>query len=304
MQFLVYRYAGLTTQMDPVDMLSQSGHTAVSHDWDGDPETVAAPLREDIGAGIGAVWLPALWDDLRLVKCVENIQALDVPRLIVASGPSGGEEALAAAFNAGLTQWLTEPVTDEKLQLMMRRLEKTHTAIRRAQGVNAPTQSSAPNIESFRRDNHIGRALADWGSSRGPLIERTARVLYVCASPAQHQHVVRTISAIGIDVQVKNTLETGLDALREGQFNVLLCDHILDGGDALELIRRTRHAVKQRMPYTVVLSSSPEKMGALSDPAAGIDEILYKPSLSGKMEAILPAIVAGIYQTTDQETAK
>ncbi len=302
-----FEYPDAEWRENPFQAVEKAGHAVIRHAWDGDPETLVLLARTQAPEG-GVAWFPALWEDLRLVKCVENIHALDEPWVVAASGPSGGEEALAAAFNAGLCQWISNPISADKLNLGLRRLEKRHGCLvqlrENARTLSKTGLESAGRAaeETRRRDACIGRALADLAARRGPLADQTARVLYVSASEAQQDHMVRIMAGLGMDVRVENSVASGLAALETGPFNVLLCDYVLEGGDAVELIQRTRKALDNQMPYTIILSSSPDKRERLSDPSVGADDIIYKPNLLGGMEGLLTALAAGIYQTREADS--
>jgi CheY-like chemotaxis protein len=269
-------------------------------EWPDDPEIIADSIPSTPEGGI--IWLPAVWDDLKTVKCIENLLTLRAPWQIAVAGDCAETNHLAAAFNAGLTQFLPLPANREALSVVMRRLEKQWSRqvnliknMRTASAGNPGITPESPT-EIRQREKYLGQALFDLATQTGPLIEAHPRLLYVCTSSAQQAPIREMLTRTGLQVKIESSIAAGVAAMREHQYAVVLSDYILDGGTAIELIRRMRQAINEKMPYIIVLSSSPEKTRELNDPASGIDQVIRKPDPQTGIEVILPSVIAGIYQ--------
>ena len=252
----------------------------------------------------GLVFLPAIWDDLFSVKIVEEIQNLGTPMETVIVGASVATSNLVTAFNNGLTSFLETPVVKEYLSLSVSRasakLNKKldiHDMARRLELYEAGSTVKSFNPTTQRRDHLLGQAYLHLLQHQGPLANGDVHILLVSTSPSQQKQLAVLLRKLGAQVTEAASMKDGCDQLEKQPYPVIISDNVLPDGDAATFARNTRTIVKENVPYFIVWSSSPEKATEMLNPETKINDIILKPGPDMGLESILPAIIAGVYQS-------
>lgn len=253
---------------------------------------------------MGVIFLPPAWEDLFSVKVIDEIQSLKTPFETVIVGAAPSVSNLVVAFNNGLTAYLETPVENSKLNRVISRvtsrLKKKLNQMQATLRLTEYESGSTPHYftpKLLERDWYLARALLDFMNNDGPIKSGSVRILLVTASAAQEKRLENLLTKVGIFSDSAGSMEEAVKNVSSSDYAMIISDSVLPDGDAVMLVNRLRKSLKSHMPRFVVWSSSPDKTFALLRPENHIDDVLTKPGPGTGMESILPAIIAGIYQT-------
>ncbi len=250
----------------------------------------------------GAIFLPAVWKDLFCVKVIQEISLLPTPfeTIIVDMAPEVSN--LIVAFNEGLSAYLEAPVTEEKLHLIISRIQSRfedkisqRSTAQRVSALSSQSISINTSQSMITRNQYLGRAFIDFVNQSGPLFESEVEVLLVSSSSVQQKQLEVTLKTIGITTTKTGSIEETIQIAEKKEFPVVISDGLLPDGDAITLANHLRKICKS-MPHIIVWSSSPDKAANLLNPENHIDELLLKPGPEIGTESILPSIISVLYR--------
>lgn len=114
-------------------------------------------------------------------------------------------------------------------------------------------------------------------------------VLLVEDDPEMAKEIVLELNRLRYDVQVADTTESGLEALRNRPAALMIMDRLLHGEDSLQMIETLRDQ-GVRVPILLIssLSSVDERIHGLK---AGGDDYLIKPFELGELAARVEALL-------------
>ena len=208
---------------------------------------------------------------------------------------------LIVAFNEGLSAYLEAPVTEERLHLIISRIQSRfedkisqRSTAQRVSALSSQSISSNTSRSMITRNQYLGRAFIDFVNQSGPLFESEVEVLLVSSSSVQQKQLEVTLKTIGITTTKTGSIEETIK-IAEKKFSVVISDGFLPDGDAITLANHLRKICKS-MPHLIVWSSSPDKAASFLDPENHIDELLLKPGPEIGSESILPSIISVLYR--------
>ncbi|MFQ5432296.1 MAG: response regulator [Nitrospinota bacterium] len=252
----------------------------------------------------GIVFIPPVWEDLFCVKLIDEIQTLKVPYEVIIVGGKPSIPNLIVAFNNGLSSYIETPIDDDKLGHAVSRaaskLRKKAEEQRIKVRLSEFESGFAPNYHSplqAERDQILARAFLDFMHQRGPIHNGEVHILVVSSSEAQEHKLENFLNNLGIKIQTASDIASAVQLATSNNYTLIISDGVLPDGDATELINKLRKTLKEQIPRFLVWSSSPDRVPALLNPDNHIDDVLIKPGPGAGIEAVLPSIVNGIYQT-------
>lgn len=253
----------------------------------------------------GTIFIPAIWEDLFCVKVVNEIQMMSIPFETVIVGTAPESKHLIVAFNDGLGAYLQTPIDEVKCKTVVRRMKERlrnqfHQITiekRLEEYEGGGTASHLFSSQVVERDHYLAHAFMDILKQKGPLAEEIVNVLVVTTSTVQQKRLEQFLKQIGITVKNAGNLVQGLKLAQAEEFSVIITDNVLPDGDAVSFVNQLRKLLTNAMPRFIVWTSSPEKSGELLKPENHIDDVILKPGPGAGIEAILPTLIAGIYQS-------
>lgn len=279
-------------------------------------ERVALPANhEDLIQVFGAkpgglVVLPSWWEDLTVIKCVEELTNLGAPFTTLIAGVLPPVAVLALAFNEGLTAVLEVPdgaAPDvQRMRKVLARARVRHT--QKAKASRTERQAAGPGREPAERgrrfelrvrDHYLGQAFLECAKRGGPLFDSTVKVLLVSSSESQQRQMEKVLSSVGVAIDEARSMKDALAAAETHEYVVIVLDNVLPDGDAINFAAELRKRPLDRMPRLVVWSASPERIPELLRPDTGIDDAILKPDPNAGMESVLPTIIAAVYQARE-----
>jgi len=252
----------------------------------------------------GIIFMPPVWEDLFCVKMIDEIQTLKVPFEVILVGEPPSVPNLIVAFNNGLGSYLETPIDDDKLgHAVSRTTSKLRTKAEiskiklRLAGLESGSTANFYSPLQIERDQILARAFLDFMHQRGPIHNGEVEILVVSSSAAQEHKLENFLNNVGMKIQTAADIVKAVQLTVKNNFTLIISDGVLPDGDAIELVNQLRKTLKERMPRFLVWSSSPDRVPTLLNPDNHIDDVLIKPGPGAGIEAILPSIVNGIYQT-------
>jgi CheY-like chemotaxis protein len=266
--------------------------------WPEDYNSLGPALRERAG---GVVLMPAVWEDLLLVKVLDQFPGEGPTYVPVAVGEAPASTHLASAFNAGLTGFVETPAEPAKIKQVLKRAAERWRSMedRRVQPASAEERLPAARPLPHVQNQLLGRALVDLRKGRGPFAEGAATALLVTSSAPQSDPLRHALTDLGVNVSAAGGVTEAIQAVAEHDPSIVISDSVLPDGDAIGLARRMHDELTTRMPYLIVWSSSPEKTAELLAPRTYINDVILKPPPEAGIHSTLPSIVAGVYRALD-----
>jgi DNA-binding NtrC family response regulator len=248
----------------------------------------------------GIVVMPAIWEDLLVVKLVQQIMLLDKPYKTIAVGTCNDIASLATAFNEGLSAFITIPaetgvivnsikrvVSQQNLRVNELRLMKKNSSVN---SYSAHEVFSEKKNYSFR-EKLVGKLLIQLAEGLNPFKANATSLMNITTSVARQNQFSRLFDTMGFQTTPAATIREALELAGKKEFSVVVSDAVLTDGKISELTSGLKN-VCRRMPYIIVLSSSPEKADELLTPENCIDEVVMKPVPDSGIESVLPTVSA------------
>jgi len=288
---------GLPRLLDEFEMRVEELNIADRHD-------AVIPLLKEREPGLA--FLPPLWEDLFCVKVINDIMTIPTPfeTLIVGNQPIVPN--LVAAYNAGLSAFIETPIHNDLFrQTVHRARTRLARKIADMQNLKRLTEYEAGNSSCVfspqlaERDQYLAHAFMDLINRSGPLLAGNIRILLVSSSTAQQQRFGAFLKTIGITAVPAHAMSDAITLLKnEDHFPIVISDYLLPDGDAITLVNEMRKFLTSAMPRFLVVTASPDKAAELLKPDTHIDDVIIKPGPGARIESILPAIIASIYQAS------
>lgn len=245
----------------------------------------------------GAVFLPAIWEDLYGIKIIQEIKTLPVLFEAAMCGTSPEPSLLVAAFNEGLGAFLPIPAnTSLVTRTVKRMINRLTERVAAAKHLAALESATADAVHpGFLRDQILARALLDAREQRGPMVAGEARALLALTSPAQTKRLESFLSNSGFSTDHVGTVAEAIKSVQKQKYAAVVADGVLPDGTAIDLSAAMRKALKSDIPRLIVWTSSPSRTREFLKTESHIDDVVLKPSEDAGMESILLSMVIGLY---------
>jgi len=251
----------------------------------------------------GVVFIPDIWQDLICVKMIQEIRHLSSPYETVIVGAMPEHAQLIAAFNAYLSAYLDTPVTNERLNQVLARVNNQfkykvaqYAIRRRLVEFESQTLHESLSQAALIKNQYLGKAFRDIINQDGPLSEKKIEILSISTSEVQQKRLVTLLNSVGFKTVETDSIANAVKLASEKDFSAVISDNVLPDGNATKLSKELGK-VCVKLPKLIVWSSSSKVLAELLNPENHFDEVLLKPSPEIGIESILPPIITAIYQT-------
>ena len=241
---------------------------------------------------LGIVLLSITWDDLLCVKMVEEIASMERPFESVIISDLPNPEKLAAAFNRGLSGFLTKPLKQQETRMVLQRASRR---IEDSLGRMKPSNDGPHSVVDPLRDQLIGSAILKWLDGKEALpFDKSLKALVIASSEVQGSALVSLLKKLGLSAFRCKSAAEARTCLDGQDYELVISDCQLPDGTALDVSAYIRQIKRRRIPRFIVWTSSPQLIPKLLQPEAHIDSIMRKPPSDCGLASLLPTIFATV----------
>ncbi len=243
----------------------------------------------------GAIFLPAIWEDLLSVKIVQEIKSLKEFFTIALVGKEGDLDSVICAFNNGLTGFLTAPVEETAFKQVFSRM-KYLDEIHAQKLLKKASSNLTSTFTITEKENYLSKAFLDFLSEKGPFVSEQTSVLIVTSSPAQSNLLKELLQQLHITVHTVGSIDKAIETLKSNSVDLIISDATLKDGSAKDMGKAIHTEINQAIPPYLVWTSSYDTQAIPLEKDSHIDEVLPKPSSKSSLTSLLPSIVMWIYK--------
>ncbi len=232
----------------------------------------AAARGEPFALAIVDYLMPEM-DGLTLIEEFRNDPALSSTMIVMLSS-AGDREAILRCRELGVVSYVCKPIFQSELLRVL---------------VQAYGQSAAPRSHAAAVPKPSPDDPKSAGSVTDDCVPRPLRILLAEDNAINQRVAVRLLEKAGHTVTVAENGQAALDALRHGQFDVVLMDlqmPQMDGLEATAAIRADEQADGRHMPI-IAMTAHAMKEDRKRCLAAGMDDYISKPVDSAALRRAL-----------------